>query len=146
VQRPQIERHVARLDQSTETASLLLVLTPDDSRPTILDELNDERIAWSSFALLDQAIDELLDDSKEVVSEREAFLLRELKAMLEAEGLLANPNDTVVVAARTQCVAGVQRHTCLCLPAESIFPAGLPSRLLLKGGHLSACAENCGNT
>ena len=97
---PQIERHLARLDEATETTSLLLTLTPDDSRPSILDDLTDERVVWTSFALLDQAIDELLEDPKEVVSEREAFLLRELQSMLEAEKLLANPNDVVVVAAR----------------------------------------------
>ncbi len=119
VKLPQIERHVARLDQSTETASLLLVLTPDESRPTVLDELNDDRIAWSSFALLDQAIDELLDDSKEVVSEREAFLLRELQAMLEAEGLLANPNDTVVVAARSAWQEYNDIHAYVCQPNRS---------------------------
>ncbi|WP_442505076.1 hypothetical protein SH528x_003847 [Novipirellula sp. SH528] len=54
---------------------------------------------WSS--LLDQAIDEMLEDSTEVVSEREAFLLRELQSKIEAEGLLAKPNDVVVVAARS---------------------------------------------
>ncbi len=98
---------------------MLLVLTPDDSRPAVLDELNDNRIAWSSFALLDQAIDELLDDSKEVVSEREAFLLRELQAMLEAEGLLANPNDTVVVAARSAWQEYNDIHAYVCQPNRS---------------------------
>jgi len=119
VKLPQIQRHIARLDQATETASLLLVLTPDDSRPLVLDELNDDRIAWSSFALLDQAIDELLDDSKEVVSEREAFLLRELQAMLEAEGLLANANDTVVVAARSAWQEYNDIHAYVCQPNRS---------------------------
>ena len=92
---------MARLDTANESAKLLLVLTPDDSRPASLDNLNDdERVVWSSFTLLDQAINELLEDSSEVVSEREAFLFRELQAMFEAEGLLASPNDVVVVAAR----------------------------------------------
>lgn len=97
---PQIKRHLARLDEVAEAKKVLLVLTPDGSRPTVLDKVSDSRLVWSSFALLDQAIDEILNDPKEVVSEREAFLLRELQSMLEAEGLLANPNDTVVVAAR----------------------------------------------
>lgn len=48
-----------------------------------------KRVAWSSFSLLDQAINELLEYPKGVVSEREAFLLRELPVMVEAEGLLA---------------------------------------------------------
>ena len=97
----QIRRHTNRFDEAEETTQALLILTPDDTQPSILDELDDDRIAWASFALLDQAINELLDDPMEVVSEREAFLLRELQAMLEAENLLSNPNDTVVVAARS---------------------------------------------
>lgn len=116
---PQIKRHLERLDQGDEAAAVLLVLTPDDSRPSVLDKLTDDRIAWSSFALLDQAIDELLDDSKEVVSEREAFLLRELQAMLDAEGLLANPNDTVIVAARSAWQEYKDIHAYVCQPNRS---------------------------
>lgn len=116
---PQIARHIGRLDEAAEAAVLLLVLTPDEARPTVLDELDDERVAWTSFALLDQAIDELLEDSKEVVSEREAFLLRELQAMLEAEGLLANPNDVVVVAARSAWQEYNDTHAYICQPNRS---------------------------
>ena len=97
---PQLRRHFKRLDESKEASQFLLVLTPDDERPRILDDITDRRLAWTSFAFLDQAIDELLSDPREVVSEREAFLLRELQDMFEAEDLLASPNDVVVVAAR----------------------------------------------
>lgn len=119
VDRAQVERHLTRLDAAEEAATTLLVLTPDAARPAIFDKLDDERVAWSSFALLDQAIDELLDDSKEVVSEREAFLLRELQAMLEAEGLLANPNDVVVVAARSAWQEYNEIHAYVCQPNRS---------------------------
>lgn len=99
---PQIERHLERLNQteSSEKFKLLLVLTPDDVRPAILKQLNDDRFAWASFATLDQAIDVMLEDKYEVVSEREEFLLRELQNMLEEENLLANAYDVAVVAAR----------------------------------------------
>src|SRR5690606_7064282 len=90
---PQLKRHLERLDEATESDALLLVLTPDDSRPTEIDEVKDSRVVWASFAMLDQAIDEMLGDKYEVVSEREAYLLRELQNMLAAEGLLANSND-----------------------------------------------------
>lgn len=119
VRLPQIQRHLARLDEATEASALLLVLTPDESSPTVLDGLNDERVVWTSFALLDQAINELLDDSKEVVSEREAFLLRELQSMLEAEGLLANPNDVVVVAARSAWDEYNEIYAYVCQPKRS---------------------------
>ncbi|MDP1560535.1 MAG: hypothetical protein Q8M16_03975, partial [Pirellulaceae bacterium] len=95
---PQIMRHLERLNEATEAVAILLVLTPDDGRPPELAKLNDARVAWTSFSILDQAIDELLDDKYEVVSEREAFLLRALQTMLAEEGLLANPNDVVIVA------------------------------------------------
>lgn len=116
---PQIKRHLTRLDEATESTALLLVLTPDDARPTILEDLNDDRVVWASFALLDQAINELLEDPKEVVSEREAFLLRELQSMLEAEGLLANPNDVVVVAARSAWDEYNDIHAYVCQPKRS---------------------------
>lgn len=119
VRRPQIDRHLTRLNKATETVQLLLVLTPDDVRPTALDDVNDQRVAWSSFAVLDQAIDEMLDDSHEVVSEREAFLLRELQSMLEAEGLLANPNDVVIVAARSAWPEYNEFHAYVCQPNRS---------------------------
>jgi uncharacterized membrane-anchored protein YjiN (DUF445 family) len=60
INRPQIERHLARLDEATEQTQVLLVLTPDGDRPAVLDKLDDKRLAWASFATLDQAIDELL--------------------------------------------------------------------------------------
>jgi hypothetical protein len=100
VRAPQLKRHLERLDEATESVALLLVLTPDDSRPAEVEESNDSRVVWASFAMLDQAIDEILDDNYEVVSEREAYLLRELQNMLAAEGLLTNSNDVVIVAAR----------------------------------------------
>lgn len=119
VDRAQIDRHLARLGAAGEAAKTLLVLTPDGARPAVFEELDDERVAWTSFALLDQAIDELLGDRKEVVSEREAFLLRELQAMLEAEGLLANPNDVVVVAARSAWLEYNDLHAYVCQPNRS---------------------------
>ena len=117
--RPQLERHLARLDEVKEQSAWLLILTPDDERPLLVDELGDDRAVWASFALLCQAIDELLDDNKEVVSEREAFLLRELQSMLEAEGLLADPNDVVVVAARQAWKTYQDSHVYICQPKRS---------------------------
>ena len=116
VNSPQIKRHLERLDQATEATALLLVLTPDDTRPSELDKLNDPRIVWASFVILDQAIDEMLEDNEEVVSEREAFLLRELQKMLAEEGLLANANDVVVVAARSAWPEYQKLHAYVCQP------------------------------
>lgn len=112
----QIKRHLQRLHEATEINQILLVLTPDNSRPSRLSKLEDPRLAWSSFATFDQAIDELLSDPREVVSEREAFLLRELQAMFEAEKLLESPMDTVVVAARSAWPEYNDFHAYVCQP------------------------------
>ncbi len=68
----QLERHLERRDGKTEATRLLLVLTPDTRKPAILEAFQDARLVWASLAALDQAIDELLGDKSEVVSEREA--------------------------------------------------------------------------
>jgi hypothetical protein len=96
----QLKDHLKGFDGIETAKCVLLALTPDPQRPTVIDNLNDARIAWSSFFDLDQAINEMLADPKEVVSEREAFLLRELQEMLQNEGLLLAEEEVVVVAAR----------------------------------------------
>lgn len=113
---PQIKRHLERLDEANEATRLLLVITPDDVRPEGLDSLKDERVVWCSFAFLDQAIDEMLEDKYEVISEREEYPLRELQNMLAAEGLLASTNDVVVVAARNAWPEYNQIHAYVCQP------------------------------
>lgn len=112
----QIRRHLKRLDYAHESIALLLVLTPDDFRPLVLDKLKDQRVVWTSFSAIDQAIDEILSDHTEVVSEREEFLLRELQKMLTDEGLLTNANDVAVVAARNAWPEYNEFHAYVCQP------------------------------
>jgi len=112
----QLKRHLERLDEAVETTRLLLVLSPDDTRPAVLDTLLDNRLIWSSFAALDQAIDEMLADKYEVISEREAFLLRELQNMLMAESLVSSANDVVVVPARNAWPEYQRYHAYVCQP------------------------------
>ena len=113
---PQLRRHLKRLDEAKEQSQFLLVLTPDDERPKIIDAIHDQRMAWTSFALFDQAIDEMLSDPHEVVSERESFLRRELQNFFEAENLLASPNDVVIVAARQAWPEYEVFHAYVCQP------------------------------
>jgi hypothetical protein len=112
----QITRHLQRLNQATESRRLLLVLTPDDNCPAVLDSINDDRLVWASFAALDQAIDQMLGDESEVTSEREAFLLRELQNMLAVENLIASANDVVVVPARNAWPEYLKYHAYVCQP------------------------------
>src|SRR5262245_50214231 len=60
VRTDQIRRHLERLNAASEAVKRLLVLTPDDAAPAAAAEMVDARLAWASFADLDQAIDELL--------------------------------------------------------------------------------------
>lgn len=119
VRKDQIVRHLERLNVASETNCLLLVLTPDEHRPALLDEIQDKRIAWASFAMLDQVIDEILEDKYEVVSEREAYLLRELQNMLTAEGLLASPTDVLIIPARAAWSEYRDLHAYICQPSRS---------------------------
>jgi len=121
---PQLEGHLKRLGEGSEVMKLLLVLTPDHVRPSILDSLQDRRVVWTSFSTIDQAIDEMLDDKYEVVSEREAFLLRQLQNMLLAEGLLESPNDVVVVAARSAWPEYNELHAYICQPERPFQQVG----------------------
>jgi hypothetical protein len=114
VRADQIERHLKRLDQATQAVRILLILTPDDVRPKLFDAIQDARLVWASFADLDQAIDEMLADKYEVISEREAFLLRELQNMLMDENLIASANDVVVVPARNAWPEYRQYHAYVC--------------------------------
>jgi hypothetical protein len=96
----QIQRHLEKLRKANESNRTVVVLTPDDQRPPLLGQLNDPMLTWASFSMLDQAIEELLIDPKEVVSEREEFLLRELQTMLLQEQLIGSSKDVLVVPAR----------------------------------------------
>jgi len=112
----QLREHLAHLKPSAAGQQILLVLTPDETCPEVIATLADDRLAWASFATLDQAIDDLLGDKTEVTSEREAFLLRELQRMLLDENLLALPTDTVIVPARNAWREYLQTGGYVCQP------------------------------
>jgi hypothetical protein len=118
----QFTQYLKRLDEANEAVKLLLVITPDERCPHVIEELSDRRVAWTSFAALDQAIDDLIVDVQEVVSEREEFLLRELQAMLLNEGLVGSANDVVVVAARDAWDEYTRYHAYICQPDRAFQP------------------------
>lgn len=101
--RAQVRQHSEHLRGAPE--AWLFVLTPDPVQPTWFDQLAgvDEsvrpRILWMGFVGLAAAIEEVTADPTRVIGEQTRFLLTELVALYEADGLLTN-DDTVVVAAR----------------------------------------------
>ena len=124
VNEQQVNGHLSRLNDATESTALLLVVTPDEVRPKVLDGFSDDRIAWTSFTMLNDAIEELVEDKHEVISEREEFLLRELQNMLTAEGLLSNAYDVVVVAARNAWPEYNDVHAYICQKNRSFQKVG----------------------
>ncbi len=119
----QLTRHLQCLDQAPATSTrVLLVLTPDEAKPAAISRLADERLVWASFARLNQAIEDLLGDTAEVISEREQFLLRELQTMLIEEGLLGSPKNVVVVAARRAWDEYLKCGAYVCQPGRPFQP------------------------
>lgn len=110
--------------------ALLFVITPDPVQPEWLgnvDGLDDdkfgERVLWLSFRDLAEAIGKLITDPARVIGEQTRFLLSELVALYEADGLLS-ADDTVVVAARAAWPEYKQRAAYICQPNRS-FRTGL---------------------
>lgn len=93
----QLERHLKRLtaDHATE---LVVALTPDPDPPPTVTEIDDSRLAWCNFDALGQALTQLIEDPDEPASEQQRFLLRELLALFELDGLIGG-DDVVIVAA-----------------------------------------------
>jgi hypothetical protein len=101
--REQVRQHCKLLKGTPE--AWLFVLTPDAASPAWFDQLDGiddsvkARVLWVGFCDLADAIRTITSDSTRVVGEQTRFLLSELVALYEMDGLLTN-DDTVVVAAR----------------------------------------------
>jgi len=119
VDQAQLARHLQRFVGGGEHTRHLLVLTPDPQLPGVIDEMRDPHVGWASFAALDQAIEDLFADKDEVISEREAFLLRELQGMLEEEGLIPPSEDAVVIPGRDAWPEYNEFHAYVCQARRS---------------------------
>jgi hypothetical protein len=122
VREKQLRRHLKKLKTSKETTRILLVLTPDDAAPQTIESIGSDQIAWASFSSLDQAIEELFADKNEVISEREAFLLRELQGMLLKERLVGSGDAVLVVPARNAWPEYQRFHAYVCQPDRAFKP------------------------
>jgi hypothetical protein len=127
----QIQAHLEILDGS-HADERLFVVTPDVEVPKALASLADTRLVWISFPALNNAIDDLLGDPAELVGDRTAFLLRELQALLRAEGLL-QAADVVVVAAR-EAYPEYHPNPRLRLPGVTVLRQRRQSPRLLRAG------------
>ena len=121
INKAQLERHLKRFDSEefSNKNEYLLVLTPDKEIPTLG---MDSRIRWASFSDLNTAIEEILTEKTEAISEREAFLLHELQNFLLKENLLQPLKNVVVVAARTAWPLYQQHSVYICQQGRTFAP------------------------
>lgn len=101
--RKQLRQHAKQL--AVDPDARLLVLTPDPVRPGWFDKLDgvddavQGRVLWVGFRQLADAIESVIAEPARLLSEQTRFLLTELLALYETDGLLTN-DDTVIVGAR----------------------------------------------
>lgn len=126
--REQVRRHSASLREGPH--ALLIVLTPDPVRPAwfdvldgIADGVDRQQVLWLGFRDLSDVIRQVVAQPGRVLGERTLFLLTELDALYEADGLL-DSDDTVVVAARDAWPEYQRVSAYVCQPDRS-FRAGL---------------------
>lgn len=101
----------------------LFVVTPDATFPGSVEELDDERVTWFNFTMISDAIDDTLDDPRELIAEQQRYLLREFQALMVEDGLL-DTDDVVVVAARRAYRMYFEHCAYVCQPDRS-FREGL---------------------
>ena len=115
----QLRAHVGALRSGTSDARLF-VISPDEEEPEAVHEVRavDPRVNWFSFRMLDDAIAEVLRGRGDEMADRERFLLRELRALFEADGLLGLPENTVIVAARSAYPQYLRHGAYVCAPGR----------------------------
>ncbi|AXR79906.1 hypothetical protein AArcMg_4081 (plasmid) [Natrarchaeobaculum sulfurireducens] len=72
VDRAQLKRHLAALDDDSTDTQRLIVLTPDATEPAAVDELEDERLVWMSFDGLVSALEGVLSQDETVAPNKAA--------------------------------------------------------------------------
>lgn len=125
--RQQVCEHARALEGDPE--SHLFVLTPDPTRPSWFDVLDgvdasvQNRVLWLSFRDLAEHIRAAVGDPSRLLDQQSRFLLNELVALYETDGLLTT-DDTVVVAARAAWPEYQRISAYVCQPDRS-FREGL---------------------
>lgn len=113
----QLGEHLGAFSGSSGADQRLFLITPDGAEPGAVTSVDDPRVTWFNFVSLSEAIDELLADDSRLLADQEVFLLRELQALFEADGLLST-DDVVVVAARRAYPEYLRYHAYVCQPSS----------------------------
>jgi len=127
----QVNNHLEGLEREGADTQRLVVLTPDHERPSELDRIEDDRVVWTNFDRIVNAAESILardhgtaEQSLEIPTEREAFLLRELVRFLYEEDLVSGRDDRVLVVAARKAWPEYQDYGLyFCQPHRSFKPA-----------------------
>jgi hypothetical protein len=125
--RNQVRAHAQQLEDDPHAR--LFVLTPDPVKPSWFDQLDGvkesvrEQVVWLSFKDLADTITGIIADPARLIGEQTRFLLIELVALFESDGLLTN-DDTVVVAARSAWQEYLNYSAYICQP-DRTFREGI---------------------
>jgi hypothetical protein len=136
--RQQLRGHARELENDAD--ALLFVLTPDPVKPVWFDTLDGvaapvrARVLWIGFRDLAEAITQAIEDPRRLLGEQTRFLLNELVALYESDGLLSN-DDTVIVAARMAWPEYQRLHAYVCQPNRG-FREGLTHFGFYTGGQI----------
>jgi hypothetical protein len=131
VRASQLQAHLKALDAEPQVdTQRLLVLTPDTHIPGAVVNIADDRVAWASFEDLVSGIskaieidEEWLASERNLPTERERELLRELVRFLISEGLVAKAVDEVLVVAARKALADYQKYgVYICQPNRTFRP------------------------
>jgi hypothetical protein len=125
--RDQVRAHAQQLEDDPHAR--LFVLTPDPVTPSWFERLSGvneavrQQVVWLSFKDLADAITGILAVSTRLIGEQSRFLLTELVALFEADGLLTN-DDAVVVAAKSAWLEYLRYSAYICQP-DRTFREGI---------------------
>lgn len=120
--RTQLRNHLAHINASDVHNSKLIVLTPDEKRPEKLDDLPDNgNIFWANFDHLVDSVEKMLEESSLLLTDREKFLLVELKTFINNEGLLSEDfSNRVLVVPASRALGFYKKHKAyVCQPFRS---------------------------
>jgi len=98
VDEDQIRKHQKQLGDRKN--AYLIILTPDPACPGVVENISgeDSIVVWCSFNQINNIINDLFETGSEVISEKDAFLLKNFQMLLDHENLLSQPEVLIVPA------------------------------------------------
>jgi len=115
VDEDQIRKHQKQLRNRKN--AYLVILTPDPACPGVVENISrkDPRVVWCSFNQINNIIDNFFENGSEVISEKDAFLLKNFQMFLDHENLLSQP-EVLIVPARFAWSHYLKTSSYVCQP------------------------------